>query len=138
MKLCCKCFAYYHSRHWYWQAMCQNNGESMMRTLLSMIPSSINFDELEMATRVTDTSVYITPASCICWIFPACLQNSIHTASRNFSKFVDRTLRFHTDYITKKLCFAFCYDGKPLHKERIDKWVQFAMTGEIKQIQLNF
>ena len=128
--------------------------KSMVLALISMVPSNLNLDEIKMMGKYVCRREICypkygdghTPDSA-----HQCLCHSVRAARRKFEEFVDRTLLLHTGCTIEKLRLSICYDqNMPLkdstetydaHSEytkRIDKWVQFAFTNNIKNLELDF
>lgn len=107
---------------------------------LSIVPSSLNLDELEMIRNFIRKSIqqhqYVDfhGASSS----PQCLTNLIHAARRQYMDFVNRTLLLHSGCIINHLQLSFCYDGSDRYTRRITNWVHFALSNKIKELDFDF
>ncbi|KAK7312932.1 hypothetical protein VNO77_37195 [Canavalia gladiata] len=113
--------------------------ENLVKMLFSMIPSTLVFDELETAGRTIRENAKILQSHCIQFpsMYKFCIRYSVVAGSKNFTQFVNRTLKLHHGSVIKKLCFNLCYDGFCNGKEKVDKWYHFALTNEVKELELN-
>lgn len=112
--------------------------ESLVIKFVSMVPSSLNLDELEMVSKVMRTNAHTIQTIEWSYIYKQSLHYSISATKRNFIGFVNRTLYLHTGCTIKKLRFSFCYDGQQSSRKRIDRWFRFAMTNKVRELELNF
>ncbi|XP_027355243.1 putative F-box/LRR-repeat protein At5g02700 [Abrus precatorius] len=114
--------------------------EQLVMAVMSMIPSTILFDEFDMASKIIYANIMILQDYHI--DFPQmhqfCLRYSIIAGSKKFTQFVNRTLNLHNGCTIKRLSFGLCYDGFNSNKEKIDKWFRFAMTNKVKKLEFDF
>ncbi|PON67627.1 F-box domain containing protein [Trema orientale] len=114
--------------------------KNMVMNHLSIVPSSLNLDELEMIRNFIRRSIQRHQSADFLGASSSsqCLTNLIHSARRQYMDFVNRTLFLHSGCIINHLQLSFCYDGSDRYTRRVTSWVRFALTNKIKELDLDF
>ena len=114
--------------------------KNMVMNHLSIVPSSLNLDELEMIRNFIRRSIQRHQSARFHGASSSsqCLTNLIHAARRQYIDFVNRTLLLHCGCIINHLQLSFCYDGSDRYTRRVTSWVRFALTNKIKELYLDF
>ena len=115
--------------------------KTMVLTLISVVPSNLNLDELNMTGKCIcgreisypRNSDGHTPYSA-----NQCLRYSVRAARRKFEQFVERTLLLHTGCTIERLRLSICYDADNEYTKRIDRWIQFSLRNDVRHLELNF
>ncbi|KAK9269333.1 hypothetical protein L1049_001104 [Liquidambar formosana] len=109
------------------------------KDLWTHIPQ-LNFSELEFIAIMAKRHIHCPQSSEV----PSphnhsqCLQHSVNVVRRKFVEFVDRTLRLHSGCTLNNFRLFFHSDAHAEWTYKIDSWVRFAMTRNIKELELDF
>ncbi|GMY31569.1 putative F-box/LRR-repeat protein At5g54820 [Fagus crenata] len=115
--------------------------KSMVLTLISVVPSNLNLDELDMMGKYICRREICYPGNSHGHIPYSAHQSrcySIRAARRKFEQFVERTLLLHTGCTIERLRLSICYDAESEYTKRIDRWVQFSLRNDVRHLELNF
>ncbi|KAH7546599.1 hypothetical protein FEM48_Zijuj01G0218200 [Ziziphus jujuba var. spinosa] len=121
-------------------SLLSNLWKYMVVSHLSKVPSSLNLDEPDMIRNFITRSIYQQE----CAVYhrssrpPRSLHHVVRLARKHYMDFVNRTLLLHSGCTINDLHFCFCYDGSDGYKKRINSWLRFALTNNIKEIELDF
>lgn len=109
---------------------------------LKMVPSSLNLDECEMPGTILKRDGQ-------CWLRGNFARSGhslkqrhclIRAARKSFIEFVDRCCQLHSNCTINNLRLSFLHEagGKYDYTRKIDMWVHFAFTNDIKELSLDF
>lgn len=121
-------------------SLLSNLWKYMVVSHLSTVPSSLNLYEPDMIRNFIKKSIY--QQECAGYHrssrSPRSLHHVVRLARRQYVDFVNRTLLLHSGCTINNLHFCFCYDGSDGYTKMINSWLRFALTNNIKEIDLNF
>ncbi|KAL5061610.1 hypothetical protein RYX36_023347 [Vicia faba] len=60
------------------------------------------------------------------------------TGNKKFKQFVSRALYLYSRCKVKKLFLNLCYNGYHSSRQMVDQWIQFVMTNEVTELEINF
>lgn len=109
---------------------------------LKMVPSSLNLDECEMPGTILKRDGQ-------CWLRGNFARSGyslqhrhclIRAARKSFIEFVDRCCQLHSNCTINNLRLSFLHEarGEYDYTRKIDMWVHFAFTNDIKELSLDF
>ncbi|KAK2984757.1 hypothetical protein RJ640_004582 [Escallonia rubra] len=101
--------------------------------------SILNLDEAELVTDIIRKE--ISCLSCIASLnhhICQCHQHAVNAARRKFAEIVDRILLFHSGCTVEQFRLSCHHDNQEMYAPTVDKWVQFSMTSNIIELELDF
>ncbi|KAL5061608.1 hypothetical protein RYX36_023345, partial [Vicia faba] len=112
----------------------------LVKIYLSVVPSNLNLDELKMSTGIINSHRTILPHELvnISLMTRVSISNSIISGNKKFKQFVSRALYLYSRCKVKKLFLNLCYNGYHSSRQMVDQWIQFVMTNEVTELEINF
>ncbi|KAK3021420.1 hypothetical protein RJ639_046828 [Escallonia herrerae] len=101
--------------------------------------SILTLDEAELVTGIIRKE--ISCLSCIASLnhhICQCHQHAVNAARRKFAEIVDRILLFHSGCTIEHFRLSCHHDNQEMYAPTVDKWVQFSMTSNIIELELDF
>ena len=109
---------------------------------LKIVPSSLNLDECEMPGTILKRDGQCLLRSNFAHSGYSLQQRHclIRAVRKSFIEFVDRCLQLHSNCMINNLRLTFLHEagGDYEYTRKIDRWVHFAFTNDIKELSLDF